>query len=186
MRSFQEVVVRARQKLGMTQVQMAEAVGTSVRTLSRWEGGQSGPADLHCDRLAALVYPVDRELARDAAGQVGKTLESLGLEKPAPPPAAAPAPTPPPLPRSPSARVLVDAVVCAVASTLEAIEGAPVAIARARAAAASALRAARDVGLELDAAIEALAPAQAPDAQAKAKADGGRASAEAATGKGRK
>jgi transcriptional regulator with XRE-family HTH domain len=181
-RSIEEILIRARQRLAMTQVEMATAVGTSVRTLSRWEGGRSSPDASERHKVAALLYPVDPQLAREAAAAGGKTLEELGLEKPASPPA--PAPLPAPLPPAPPARLLVDAVVCAVASTLEAIEGAPVPIARARAAVASALTTARDLHLDLDAAVEALSPAPASNAQSRA--EGSPASAEPRASKGRK
>jgi transcriptional regulator with XRE-family HTH domain len=171
MRSIEEVLGRARQKLAMTQVEMAAAIGTSVRTLSRWEGGRSSPSPDERHRVAALVYAKDPQLAREAAALGGKTLEELGIEKPTPAPA--PLPVAPPLPPAPPARLLVDAIVCAVASTLEAIEGAPVPIARARAAVASALTTARDLDLDLDAAVEALAPAPAPNARMAAKVDAG-------------
>jgi hypothetical protein len=46
--------------------------------------------------------------------------------------------------------------VCSVAAALEALEGAPVPLARARAAVAAALTTARDLRLDLDAAADAI------------------------------
>jgi transcriptional regulator with XRE-family HTH domain len=84
--STQVLLIKARQKLGMTQQQFSDAVGSSVRTVSRWEDGSSSPAPWHFHKLAAHLCPVDPALAHDAAYLGGKTLEELGLvERPAPP-----------------------------------------------------------------------------------------------------
>jgi hypothetical protein len=166
------LLVLARERLLFTQLQLANAIGSSLRTVARWEANRAAPADFHMHKLARLLFPVDASLAHDAAVLGGKTLEELGLVKPVPkrepeialPPPAPPSPPPPPPPPAPPplpARLLVDAVVCSVAAALEALEGAPVPLARARAAVAAALTTARDLRLDLDAAADALG-ARAP------------------------
>ncbi len=144
----------------MTQKQMAEATGSSHRTVSRWEAGHSSPSASELQKVAALLHPVDPELATEAARWGGTTPEQLGIVGPAASPARAgvqqgPASIPQPVPL----QVLVDALVCEVASALEKAEGAPVRIAGARAAAAAAFACARRLHLDLDEAIEALGPA---------------------------
>jgi transcriptional regulator with XRE-family HTH domain len=160
--SGSQIMVLARQKLGLMQHEMASAIGTSLRTLSRYEGGASAPADFHLHKVAALVYPLDPELAREAAAAGGRTLEQLRIVKPAPSPPPAPPPVPAVQPTAVPARLLVDAVVCAVAAALEAEGGAPVPLARARTAVAAAFLRARDLRLGIDEAAAAVAPAPRP------------------------
>jgi len=161
--SVRALIVKARVKLRMTQSEMAAAVGTSVRTLSRWEGGESAPADFHLHKLAKILHPIDPPLAQDAATWSGRTLEDLGIVTPAPAPPPTPSSPPAPSPRAaasrefPPVRLLVDAVVCAVAAALERLDGAPVPLARARAAVAAAFTSARDLGLGVDEAADAFA-----------------------------
>jgi hypothetical protein len=167
----------------MTQREFADAVGSSLRTVARWEDGKSSAFGTQYHRLAALLYPLDPAMARDAARAGGTTLEQLGIVAPAPPiesvvaiPVAPPAPTvAPPAPTTPPApplpvRLLVDAVVCSVAAALETAAGAPVTLAHARAATAAALTSARDLRLDLDAAIDVIAPRPAASAPAGAAA----------------
>jgi transcriptional regulator with XRE-family HTH domain len=142
------LVVLAREALALNQEQFAKAVGSSVRTISRWEGGRSTPADFHFRAIAKLVHPVARDLATEAAARAGTTLEQLGFAGQA---------SPEGLPVS----LLLDAVVCAVASALEEAQGAPVA--SARAAAAAAFTSARALRLGIDEAAAALgAPEREP------------------------
>jgi hypothetical protein len=86
----------------MTQQEFSDAVGSSVRTVARWEDGSSSPGPWHYHKLAALLYPVDRARAHDAALLGDKTLEELGLVGSPPPTAAAPQ-TAPASARQPSA-----------------------------------------------------------------------------------
>jgi transcriptional regulator with XRE-family HTH domain len=144
------LVVLAREALALNQEQFAKAVGSSVRTISRWEGGRSTPADFHFRAIAKLVHPVARDLATEAAARAGTTLEQLGFAGQA---------SPEGLPVS----LLLDAVVCAVASALEEAQGAPVSVASARAAAAAAFTSARALRLGIDEAAAALgAPEREP------------------------
>ncbi|HEY1692471.1 MAG TPA: helix-turn-helix transcriptional regulator [Polyangiaceae bacterium] len=149
-RNVYELVSRGRMKLGMTQRELADAIESSLRTISRVEAHRSVPSPPQLHRLAALLVPHDLDLAHDAAAFGGMTLEQLGLVRPPPPPAPpppppAPPPPPPPPPLAPS--LLVDAVVCAVAQALEDLEGAPVTLKRARTAVEAAFVRARDLRL---------------------------------------
>ncbi len=162
--STQTLLIKARQKLGMTQREFSVAVGSSVRTVARWEDNTSSPAPWHLHKLAELLHPVDRPLAHDAALFGGKTLEELGLIQP-PPPAPPPQATaslhlrpaehaPPAAPALPT-RVLVDAVVFAA---IEALGALPATFDSARAAVRAAFAHARDLRLNAAEVAEALAP----------------------------
>ncbi len=85
----------------------------------RYQGGRSEPAAKHLHAIAGHLFPIDAELAEAIALASGATLESLGLVPP--PPQNAPSPAPPaPLPVDPKqARLLVDAIVCAAAESLD-------------------------------------------------------------------
>jgi transcriptional regulator with XRE-family HTH domain len=102
------LLLRARSALRLSQKGIAERLGASERTSVRWSAG-SHPGKLRLARLAKLVHPVDRDLAGDIAESIGTTLAKLGLDVTA----------------TADARVLVsprlalDAVVCAVAETLD-------------------------------------------------------------------
>jgi transcriptional regulator with XRE-family HTH domain len=157
----QLLVIKARGKLGFTQREMAEAVGSSERSVARWEGNEASPYADHLYELAALLYPLDAALAEQAAKAGGKTLEQLGIVAPPPAPAP-PAPEPealaaPPSPASPPLPVhlLADSVVYAAA---QAVEETPVSLRVARAMVAAAFARARDLRLECAEVAEALAP----------------------------
>jgi len=98
----------------MTTKDLAEALGYSERTGQRWFSKESSPVARTMIDLARLVHPVNEPLAAEIAASAGKTLESLGLVRPAPPPEPAP-PAPPPPPPPLPAEALVDSVVCAAA-----------------------------------------------------------------------
>ncbi|HEY2509906.1 MAG TPA: helix-turn-helix domain-containing protein [Polyangiaceae bacterium] len=104
-RPIGDLVVRARQTLGMTQRQFGEALGSSHRTAQRWDAGRASPSIMGVRRLARLVYGRDPSLAAELAAACSESLLSLGLVQP-PPPAP-----PPPLPRA----LILDAVLCAAA-----------------------------------------------------------------------
>lgn len=158
-RPFPALSADARIALHLTQRELASLVGTSLRTVQRWEAHRSHPAAFEIHRLADAIRPHDPALASE--------LDELA-PRPAPPapPAAqivAP-PLPPPPPSSPPfpAAVLLDSVVCAAA---EAMTLAPQAL---RPALLAAFARAKDVGLTIDAAIEGLTPQ--PKARAVSKA----------------
>jgi hypothetical protein len=65
-------------------------------------------------------------------------------------------------------RRLLDAVACAVADALEALDGTPVSMARARAAALAALTSAHELRLDLDDAVRAFAPQREQETKPRA------------------
>jgi DNA-binding transcriptional regulator YiaG len=131
----------ARNRLRMSQREFGPALNASHRTASRWDTGRSTPGVPELRRLAALLLPVDRALAEEAAAHANETLEELGLVA-----AAAPA-------RSPvTARDLVEAVLCAGA---EAADASPRAL---RPVLHAAFKRARELGLSVDEVETALAP----------------------------
>jgi ribosome-binding protein aMBF1 (putative translation factor) len=164
--SAQVLLIQARQKLAMTQREFADALGSSVRTVGRWEGAESSPAPEQYHELAALLGPVDPARAHDAAVLGGKTLEELGLVEPPPPAMATPqtamaalAPQPAtPAPALPT-RVLVDAVLFAA---IDALRASPAAFDDVRAALQAAFAHARDLRLDPADVASALAPLPPP------------------------
>jgi transcriptional regulator with XRE-family HTH domain len=165
-RSVQELVIKARRKLGLMQHQFARAVGSSVRTVGRWEGGRSAPAPEHLHVVAALLHPIDPTLAHDAANLGGKTLEELGLIRP-PPPVEPPSvelggsrATPPDAGAVQArTRVLVDAILFAA---FEALGTSPATFDTVRAAVRAAFAHARDLGIDPARVAEVLSPPPAP------------------------
>jgi hypothetical protein len=95
----------------MTQAEFGPALGWSHRSAVRWERGRSFPTENSLVKLAALLAPLDRDLAAEVAVAAGASLESLGL---APPPVAADKAG---VRCTPSD--LADAVVCAVADATD-------------------------------------------------------------------
>jgi transcriptional regulator with XRE-family HTH domain len=144
----------ARGVLGMTQRALAQAIGSSLRTVSRWETAQSIPDPSSLGRLAALLYPKDTALAAEAAEAAGTTLEKLGIVAP-------PAPSPVAVQGAsrPHARVLSDAVVYAAAEALERAEGT---LGGARAAVHAAFARAIALGMTLEEVASATAATPAP------------------------
>jgi len=108
---------RVRSALGTSQVGLGKMMGCSRRTAQRWAA--RGVPAYYLPKLAAIVHPHDPDLAVEIARSTGRTLEQLGIVRPAPP--AQPAPPPPPAP--PPDRI-VDAVVCAAADTMQLIPAA--------------------------------------------------------------
>lgn len=142
---------RARHVLGDNQEELARRVGSSKRTVQRWEVERSSPAPWHLHRLIDAVRPRDPELAAQ-----------LEVYAPRPAPPAPPAPEPAPAAVvTPALSALVSAVICAAA---EAMNVPPQAI---RPAVLAALVQARDTGLSLEQVISFLAPPE-PPAEAKA------------------
>ena len=102
------LIGRVRSAFMCSQRQLGEALGISKRTVLRWEGGSTTPTDFQVAAMARLVYPKDRETARQLAAALGKSLVDLDIEAP-PPPLPLPAPAGP---KRPSPPYLVDSVVC--------------------------------------------------------------------------
>jgi hypothetical protein len=139
-RPIDDLFVRARMVLGMTQREFGAALGASHRTAERWDAGRSEPGPPAVCKAAVLVFPRDPALAQKLAAAASETLESLGLVQPPPP---VPPPPPPPPPRPPLA-LLVAAVVTAAADATN------VAPAAARTTLLAALRSMKDLGVTAD------------------------------------
>jgi transcriptional regulator with XRE-family HTH domain len=105
------LVFEARRTLGISREALGTLLGSSKRTVARWETGQSMIHAQDLFELARHVHPHDAGLAEELGLSGGATLESLGIVSP---------PTPAPLPAIP-AHVLVDAIVCAAADALKAV-----------------------------------------------------------------
>lgn len=147
--NLRHLIERSRQKLGMSQVGLARAVGASPRSGQRWVAGQSRPRRAQLVALVRLLAPVDRELAELVAVQAGVTL--------APPPPMPPTPAALPSQAALVARATADAIVCAAA---DAIDLAPRLV---RVALAAALARARELGVDpaaLEGALSEARPAR--------------------------
>lgn len=140
----------ARHTLGMSQREFGYAVGSSHRSAVRWASRAAEPAPHHLRRMAELVYPANRALAAEIADVIDESLETLGLEKPAPPAAL-----PGPILRD---QDLVDLVVLAAVES----SGSPPAVVRQLLHAA--FKRGRELGLAMEVAEKVLAP---PAATAK-------------------
>jgi DNA-binding XRE family transcriptional regulator len=95
----------ARRALRMNQAEFAHRIGSSKRTVQRWETNRASPAHHDLQNLADAVRPHDPDLADKIDAWAPRPAPSA---LPAPPPVIA-APLPPPIPRS----VFVNAIVCA-------------------------------------------------------------------------
>jgi transcriptional regulator with XRE-family HTH domain len=151
-RPFPVLSLEARAALHMSQREFAGAVGSSLRTVQRWETRRSEPASFQIHRVADAVRPHDPELAAE--------LDELAPRPTPPPPPvpqvlAPPLPPPPPPPPPLPATVLLDSVVCAAA---EAMTLAPQAL---RPALLAAFARAKEAGLSMEAVIEGLTPPKA-------------------------
>lgn len=161
------LIVRARMALGMTQKQLAEMLGASLRTASRWEGGGSYPDHQQVGQLARAVHPKDATIAEALAGEAGTTLEALGLvvrKSPSPPLSPAPPPR-----AFPPIDLMVDSVILAAADAVAGYADSPL---QERSALLDVLRAAisraRRLGLTLEEVDAALShPPAAPPVEPK-------------------
>jgi transcriptional regulator with XRE-family HTH domain len=138
------LVVEAQIALGLSQERLGKMLGASRRTVTRWAASQSLPSLAQLHAIARAVHPADPVLAAKIAEEGGETLESLSIVAPG---SLVPAPAPRPFPPT---RLVVEAVVCAVAETMQASP----------AAARDALRAgfarARALGLSVEEVDDAL------------------------------
>jgi DNA-binding XRE family transcriptional regulator len=107
------LVIEARRVLGLNREGLGRLLGSSKRTVARWEVGESTIYEPQLFDLARAVYPRDAALAEELGLAGGATLEKLGIVPP-------PAPPAPPAPEIPG-HVLVDAIVCAAADALKAV-----------------------------------------------------------------
>ncbi len=148
-----DLLARTRQALNMVQLELALSVGASRRTGQRWDAGQSMPGPHQWIQLAERVYPIDAALAAELAAAGDTTLAALGLVKP--PATGATAAT-----RTCTDAHLVDSVICAAAS---AIDATPQAI---RPALIAAFARAGEMGLSVDAINAVFTPAKKKKAPA--------------------
>jgi DNA-binding XRE family transcriptional regulator len=152
----------ARRALSLNQAELADLLGSSKRTVQRWETKRGHPSSQELANLAAHVHPHDAETAADLAAAIGQTLESLGIVAPPAPPPPPPAPLPPPPPPPPPGPppmprdLAVDAVVCVASEALGAM---PAAV---RAGLLAAFRRARQLGLSCAEVEQALGAALKP------------------------
>jgi hypothetical protein len=156
------LVVRATSTLGLLQGDLATLLGVSRRTLQRHFASHIMPYSEHLHTLARAVYPRDAALAAELAAEGGKTLEQLGIVRPAPPPQPAPPAVPSApvlLPRKPPpTRLMVESIVCAAADTMQTPPAAVRDVLRA------AFARARGLGLTVEEIDDALSPPPAPEA----------------------
>ncbi len=103
-----KLVVLAQQALHMGQRELAEHLGSSQRTASRWAANQASPSERQFEQLAREVHPRDPELASMLARAAGTDITKLVT-----PPVA---PSPPPKP--PTTMFHADAIVCAAADAM--------------------------------------------------------------------
>ena len=147
-RPISYLLTEARRVLGQNQRQLAEMIGSSLRTVQRWETQHGRPDRNEIQNVADAVRPHDVALADeiDTWAPRPKPPQPVAAPPPEPP---APPPPPPPLP-IPDA-VLVDSVVCAAAEAMSLV---PQAI---RPAVLAAFTRARDARLTPDAVVAVLA-----------------------------
>jgi hypothetical protein len=131
--SVMALTLDARALLGHGQAGLGALLGSSRRTVQRWDAGRGRQTGPQLAKLAAAVFPRDADLAQKLARNAGTTLEGLGLVPPASSASGVGKPNP-----------LVDSVVCAAA---EALGTAPPAV---RPVLLAAFRRAREVGLTLE------------------------------------
>jgi hypothetical protein len=155
--TFQQLMVGLIETLHVNSVGLAEVLGVSPRTITRYwkRGGSMAPSK--AAELARKVHPVHRALAVELAAHAGRTLVELGIEAP-PPPAV------PPAPRAPAAlhRHVVDAVVAVAA---EAMQATPQAV---RGAVLAAFERAVALGMTAEEVLAAMAPTKGAKPAAKA------------------
>ncbi len=107
------LLTKAQIAMGMSQEQLGKVAGVSRRTMVRWQQGDNGPSLDQWVTIARRVYRQDRAVASEIAQKMGESLESLGLEAPAPAQQAAPPARP-----MPPIGDLVDSIVCAAAEAV--------------------------------------------------------------------
>jgi transcriptional regulator with XRE-family HTH domain len=141
------LAIQAQQELGLTQQELANLIGSSLRTIQRWSSKKASPYDSELQKLAVAVYPRDPKLAERLAVAGSATLESLGVVAAADPRAASAASLPPAL-----IGLVAESVVSAAAEALD------VSPRVARPALLAALERAKLAGLGVDHLLAALRP----------------------------
>src|SRR5258708_22497 len=97
-RSLVPALIDAKFALNLNQRELAERMGSSERTASRWMAGQSSPSRPQLEDLARTLQAVDAPLAQEIAAHAETSLEALGL-------VASPSPVTATLASAPSSRV---------------------------------------------------------------------------------
>jgi hypothetical protein len=152
----------AARTLHLTQRELAELVGCSLRTIQRVYRGRSTLGRAPIGLLTRAVHPLNPELAATIASHERMTLEECGIAPPPPLPVAAPVvaavPSAPPKP-SPHA---ADSVLCAAADLLKLP---PYAV---RPVVMAVFARTRDLGLSVEAVIAALLASEQLEPRAEA------------------
>ncbi len=154
------LLARSRTTLDLTQQGLADLLGSSLRTVQRWEADGAPVYPDTMRKLADAVRPRDPELASQIEEWAPRPAPPPAPRAAPPPPPPPAAPPPPPLPPPLPASVLLDSVVCAAA---EAMSMAPQAL---RPALLAAFVRAKEAGMTVEGVIAGLAP---PAAASKAK-----------------
>ena len=165
------LLVLSREALHLNQQELSALVGSSLRTVQRWENSRAHPSHWHIHRLTDAMASVDPQIAAELDELAPRpkpppppVVEPPPQPEPPPPPPPAtpppPPPEPPPPPRIPD-EVLVDAVVCAAAEAMSLV---PQAV---RPAILAAFTRARDARLTPEAVVAVLSPSTAETTKAK-------------------
>ena len=101
----------------MSQTELAEALGSSRRTIIRRELGQSSPVDFELRQFADLVRLEDADLADEMLAAGGLQEPIAAPIAPAAPDEPVPAAITPALP----AEYRIDAILCAAADAIDAV-----------------------------------------------------------------
>ena len=77
MTTLAERIAARREELGLSQAELARAIGVSGATLSRWESGDSGPSRKNLESLAFALRTTSGALYSDSAPSVKLDPETL-------------------------------------------------------------------------------------------------------------
>lgn len=62
-----------RKRIGMTQIELAEAAGVSIATLRRWEAGETAPTGTKITELAGVLNVAPEDIVASAPAQQNQT-----------------------------------------------------------------------------------------------------------------
>ena len=137
----------AQKVLDLTRQELANLLGSSLRTVERMYAGTSSPTKDHYGILVRATFPHDPALAAKIAAFVNATPEELGIAPPAP------APSPPPIAPAPAISIhAIDSVLVAAADASD------LPLSSVRLVLTTAMARARDLGLSVEALANALEP----------------------------
>jgi hypothetical protein len=143
------LLIEARQTLGLSQKDLANMLGSSLRTVERMHAGRSHPSRDHWGLLIRALHPNDPELAARIAAFCNGTLEQFGIAPPTPPPSAPQAPPAAPVPAAMSAHAVESVLFAAAAAT-------DLPLSSVKAILVAALVRARELGVDVETMAEAL------------------------------